>query len=249
MHKITTKTTKIRYTFLQSIVSEMIYEPFSVVTCACNENIHSIVYRAGHPHSRFVLYLSQHKRIAVHLRISWTPHKPSTVKNEQKIKIFSKHTRIGVCVYVSPCFFFFFFVPSWKYVLSILFTFRFLFSSKLTVISYYCHAIISKGKSSIWLFSYVFLSSLKRFYFPCSWHIIWLKNFLKYTVFSKDIFTAIWKLFKMFPISDATLCQFIIYSKRTEGDLIRRFLIGNVPNKFHAYRSCEKLGKIIEVYN
>lgn len=107
MHKITTKTTKIRYTFLQSIVSEMIYEPFSVVTCACNENIHSIVYRAGHPHSRFVLYLSQHKRIAVHLRISWTPHKPSTVKNEQKIKISSKHTRIGV--YVSPCFFFFFF--------------------------------------------------------------------------------------------------------------------------------------------
>lgn len=104
MHKITTKTTKIRYTFLQSIVSEMIYEPFSVVTCACNENIHSIVYRADHPHSRFVLYLSQHKRIAVHLRISWTPHKPNTVKNEQKIKISSKHTRIGVCVCI-PVFF------------------------------------------------------------------------------------------------------------------------------------------------
>lgn len=113
MHKITTKTTKIRYTFLQSIVSEMIYEPFSMVTCACNKNIHSIVYRAGHPHSRFVLYLSQHKRIAVHLRISWTPHKPNTLKNEQQIKKSLQNIRalmcVCVCVYPRVFFFFFFF--------------------------------------------------------------------------------------------------------------------------------------------
>lgn len=95
-------------------------------------------------------------------------------------------------------------------------------------------------------FSFFFETIL--FFLLMAYHLA--EKFLEiYVFFSKDIFTAIWKFYEMFPISDATLCQFIIYSKRTEGDLIRRFSIGNVPNKFHAYRSCEKLGKIIEVYN